>query len=62
MCAMSPSGSPDGAAEIEGLMACSSSSVGSWASSHTSVSTVKPRPDDFERATSSIEPPFVRYG
>ncbi|WP_281712402.1 AAA family ATPase, partial [Dermacoccus nishinomiyaensis] len=50
---------PEGAAEIVGSSASSSSSLRSCASSRTRTSTVKPRPEPLERATNSIVPPLV---
>ena len=43
---------------MAGCMASICSSVSSCASSHTSTSTVKPRPELFERAMNSMLPPF----
>ena len=51
-------GLPEGADEMAGCMASICSSVSSCASSHTSTSTVKPRPELFERAMNSMLPPF----
>ena len=49
-----------GPAELVGRSASSCSSVSSCASSHTTTSTVNPRPAPRERAENSIDAPLLR--
>src|SRR5690606_37681207 len=53
-------GLPSGEAAVVGMSASRASSPSSCASSITSTSTVKPRPDPFERATNSTDPPLCK--